>query len=271
MSSGFKDAPVSRGLVFSLISVSLLVSVLDLKHYFYIHVVPHIWTYHQIWRVLIYQLAFTNSTEVLFGAFALYHLRVIERIWGSRKFASFICLTYSLTALLPPILLILIARPLSFHKMNYLPAGPTPLIFAILAQYHGAIPHMYKYRIATSPASSTNQSVKGLTFSDKSVVYLFALQLSLSQFPGSIVSAFVGWAVGHSFRNEVLPGSATRWRVPGWLVGVKGKQREDFEGLRRRLEGENTAAATGSDGRTGGIVGRRTLGRQLIDEFRGTP
>lgn len=166
-------------------------------------------------------------------------------------------------------LLALIARPISFNKINYLPAGPTPLIFAILAQYYGAIPHVYKYRIATSAAPPVNEPFQGFTFSDKSYVYLLALQLSLSQFPGSLLAAFVGWAVGHSYRNEVLPGVATRWRLPGWLVGVKGKRREDFEGLRRRLEGENTAAATGSDGRTGGVVGRRTLGRQFLDQFRG--
>lgn len=33
------------------------------------------------------QICFTNSTEVLFAAVSLYNLRVIERLWGSRKFA----------------------------------------------------------------------------------------------------------------------------------------------------------------------------------------
>lgn len=67
-----------------------------------------------------------------------------------------------------------------------------------------------------------------------------------------------------------------RWRVPGWVVGVKGRRGGDFEGLRRRLEGEGGAAATeatatGADGRLGaeGVGRRRTLGRQLMDQFRG--
>jgi hypothetical protein len=78
--------------------------------------------------------------------------------------------------------------------------------------------------------------------------------------------------VGYSWRNEILPGAVTRWRVPGWMVGIQSKKREEeFEALRRRLESEGTsAAATGSDGRLGGEVGRRrTLGRQLLDQFRG--
>lgn len=70
----------------------------------------------------------------------------------------------------------------------------------------------------------------------------------------------------------MLPGAVTRWRVPGWVVGMREvKRAEDFEGLRRRLEGENTGAAmaTGTDGRVGGEVGRRPLGRQFLDQFRG--
>jgi len=70
----------------------------------------------------------------------------------------------------------------------------------------------------------------------------------------------------------VLPGAVTKWRVPGWVVGIQSKKREEeFEALRRMLESEGTsAAATGSDGRLGGEVGRRrTLGRQLLDQFRG--
>lgn len=33
------------------------------------------------------QLSYTNSTEVLFAVVSFYQLRVMERLWGSRKFA----------------------------------------------------------------------------------------------------------------------------------------------------------------------------------------
>jgi hypothetical protein len=290
LSTGFTDAPVSRSLAYGIVAASILVSITDAKHYFYIQVDPHLWRYHQLWRVLTYQLCYTNSTEVLFAAMTIYNMRVIERLWGSRKYAvslsmssseetllmmeqSFIFLTYTFTTLLPPLLLALILRPLSFNTFNYLPAGPTPLLFAILAQYHAAIPQIYKYRVAASSSSPTSPDAPlvGLTFSDKSYTYLPALQLSLAQFPGSFLCAAVGWIIGYSWRNDVLPGRVGKWRVPGWMVGIRAVKRgEDFEGLRRRLEGENTAQATGSDGRLAGEVGRRrTLGRQLLDQFRG--
>ncbi|PBP16141.1 hypothetical protein BUE80_DR013188 [Diplocarpon rosae] len=280
LSTGFANAPVSRSLVYALVGASILASITDTKHYFYIQVDPHLWRYHQLWRIFTYQLCYTNSTEVLFAAMTVYNMRVIERLWGSRKYASFTFLSFLLTTFLPPMLLALFLRPLSLNTFNYLPAGPTPLIFSLLAQYHAVIPHVYKYRIAASPylAPSTRPSTfTGLTFSDKSYVYLPAIQLALSQFPGSLLSAVVGWVVGYFWRNEVLPGRLTRWRVPGWVVGEKKRRGGSyFEGLIRRLENEGGVAgeeqvATGSDGRLGSEAPgrRRTLGRQLMDQFRG--
>jgi hypothetical protein len=186
---------------------------------------------------------------------------------------SFLLVLFPLTALVPPLILALILRPLSFNKINYLPAGLTPLIYALLAQYYAVVPHIYKYRLAASPAPPDNAPFVGLTFSDKSYTYLLAGQLALAQFPGSLMGAMVGWTVGYLWRNEVFPGAMISWRVPGWVVGIAPQKRgEGFEGLRRRLEDENTnaATATGSDGRMGGnVAGRRTLGRQLVDQFRG--
>ncbi|KFY46369.1 hypothetical protein V495_02532 [Pseudogymnoascus sp. VKM F-4514 (FW-929)] len=265
-SSGFAGAPVSRSLVLGIIAASILVSVTDIKYYFWIQVDPHFWKYGQLWRAFIYQLCYTNSSEVLMAAMTLYSLRGIERLWGSRKFASFLLVLFPLTALLPPLILALVIRPLSFNHINYLPAGLTPLIYALVAQYHAAIPHTYKYRIAATPSPPPNAPFSGLTFSDKSYTYLLVGQLALAQFPGSLLGAVIGWAVGYLWRNEALPGVMVSWRVPGWMVGIAPQKRgEGFEGLRRRLEEENTnaAAATGSDGRQGGNVApRRTLGRQ---------
>lgn len=102
------------------------------------------------------------------------------------------------------------------------------------------------------------------------MTYLLAAQLALSQFPGSTIAAAVGWVVGYAWRSEILPG-ASRWRVPRWL-GKESGEGQRYEGLRRRLEGESTAAAaSGVDGAPGGGGGRqrRTLGTQILDQFRG--
>lgn len=175
------------------------------------------------------------------------------------------------TALVPPALT-LILRPFTAGFVNYLPAGPTPIVFAVLAQYHAMIPHIYKYRVASSPAPPTNEEFAGLTLSDKSYRYALAIQLAMFQMPGSVLGAVVGWVVGYAWRNDMLPGALTRWRLPGWIVGLRSqKRRNGFEGLRRRLEGESSGAvASGVQGQPGGEQGRRrALGQQILDQFRG--
>lgn len=83
----FTNAPVTRTLVLGLVSSSVAASLFDVKHYFYIDVATHFWTYHQTWRAFIFQLCYTNSAEVLSAVITLYNLRVVERLWGSRKYA----------------------------------------------------------------------------------------------------------------------------------------------------------------------------------------
>lgn len=83
----FTNTPVTRGLVLGLVATSITVSLVDAKHYFYILVDPHILRYHQPWRALLYQLCYTNSAEALFASMMLYNMRVVERMWGSRKYA----------------------------------------------------------------------------------------------------------------------------------------------------------------------------------------
>ncbi|KAI1388475.1 uncharacterized protein F4822DRAFT_247948 [Hypoxylon trugodes] len=268
----FTNAPVTRNLVYGIIGLSIAASLLDIKHYFYILVDLHLWRFHQTWRVLIYQLCYTNSAEVLFAAMTLYNMRAVERMWGSRKFASFIFVTFSLTSVLPPVSLAFFLRPLTLGLFNYLPAGPTPIIFAILAQYHAMIPPVYKYKLATSLSAQADDQAQGITFSDKSYRYLLAFQLALFQWPGSLLGAAVGWAVGMAWRTEVVPPRLIRWRLPGWVVGIRTQRRsQEFEGLRRRLEGENasTASASGVQSQAGGEGRRRTMGQQVMDQFRG--
>lgn len=135
------------------------------------------------------------------------------------------------------------------------------------------IPPIYRYKIATSTSAPTDDQAPGITFSDKSYRYLLAFQLALFQWPGSLLGALMGWMVGLSWRMEVLPRSLIRWRLPGWVVGMRTQRRsQEFEGLRRRLEGESasTAATTGVESQADAEGGRRrTMGQQVMDQFHG--
>lgn len=321
--SGLTNAPLTKALLIYTIAASIALSILDIKHLASIHVSPHFFPYAQFWRALVWQVAgFTNSTEALFAAMLVYHLRVVERAWGKRKMAvsftwrelndeiyierrlivwlthlqTFLLTILPYTTVLPPLLLTLLVRPLSLYTLNYLPPGPTATIFALLAQYHATIPHTFRYRIGTTSTRSTTTTTttssstsnnnnnntndsttsnnnnipkpqpKNLTLllSDKSTTYLIALQLSLSQFPSTLLPALTGWIIGVAWRAELLPGLsplASGFRVPAWMVGERERrggtgagnggggsvaERERYEDLRRRLEGE--VAASGAEG-----------------------
>lgn len=88
LSSGFANASVSKFLVIYIVASSIALSIFDAKHLAHILVDIHLWRYGQISRIFLWQVAgYANSTEVLFAAMLAYHLRVIERLWGSRKMA----------------------------------------------------------------------------------------------------------------------------------------------------------------------------------------
>lgn len=87
LASGFTNAPISQLLVLSTVASALLVNLTDTKPFLPIAIRPHLLDYWQYWRLLTWQLAYVNSAEVLFASMTFYQLRVIERLWGSRKFA----------------------------------------------------------------------------------------------------------------------------------------------------------------------------------------
>lgn len=88
LSSGFTNAPVSKYLVIYIIASAIALSIFDAKHLAQIQVNPHLWRYGQLSRILRWQVAgYANSTETLFAAMLAYHMRVVERLWGSRKMA----------------------------------------------------------------------------------------------------------------------------------------------------------------------------------------
>jgi hypothetical protein len=173
------------------------------------------------------------------------------------------------TTIIAPLVLSLVLRPLSFNNLNYLPSGPTAIVFSVLAQYHATIPHTFKYRISTSGGSTgrrnpnaansndnnnnnNNNQVQNnkpsltLLLSDKSTTYLVAAQLALSQFPASLLPAITGWAVGVAWRADLLPASrgiARGWRVPAWIVGEKEPARRSSP-----TSASATASATGGAG-----------------------
>jgi hypothetical protein len=253
--SGFFSTPITRTLLYTLLATSLLSSLTSTKPYFHLQIHPHLILQHQFSRLATFQSIYANSGELLFGLLLLYNLRQIERLFGSRKFLSLLLYTYAVTSVVTPALLF-VGWMITGGRWNYLPPGPTPLLFALLAQYHAAVPGTYKFSILLPGGAGE------LGGSDKVYAYLLATQLAACQLPGSLVAAAVGWVVGYAWRLDLLP--RTRWRVSGSIVSMLGGEVEgrEFEGLRRRLrEGEGGEEQNSS--------GERPIVWRVLDQFRG--
>ena len=241
--SGFSHTPVTRALILTSILLSILASTLSIQHLLPLKPTPHLWPYLQLSRFLTYQVAYTSSAELLFSTVLVYQFRVLERLWGSRKFASYLAVMFWMNLLLTPVLVVLLKLG-TLGWYNYLPAGCTGMVFGLLAAWAEEVPRIYRYKIVTGTPSSGGQEAPGIVLSDKSTTYLLAAQLALSQFPHSILPAAVGWTVGTAWMSELLPGGLGRWRIPAWVVGASSKRKErgQYEGLRRRLEEEGSSA-----------------------------
>lgn len=249
---GFSSTPLTRAFLYALLAASTLSTLTATKLLFHLQIVPHLHPQHQFFRLPLFQAIYASSGELLFSTLLIYHLRIVERFFGSRKFLSLLLYTYVVTSLVTPAILAL-GWTATGGRWNYLPPGPTPLLFALLAQYHAAVPYTYKFTVIL-PGGAGEVSA-----SEKAYAYILALQLAACQLPGSAVSAAVGWVVGYAWRLDLLP--STRWRVGPRVVQMLGGEAEgrEFEVLRRRLHGQDGE----EDPRQGPIVWR------VLDQFRG--
>ncbi|KAL1734425.1 hypothetical protein EV714DRAFT_202717 [Schizophyllum commune] len=196
----FEHAPVTKGLICTSALTSIAVGLFDVKHYFHLQLVPHISRDHQqYWRLGAHHLAFTSSTDLFLAVLLFFYVGVeVERQFGSIKYGSFALVATLISTLLEFSALLLFNR----LGLNFIPGGPIALVFAVLYQYSRVIPSVYRFRVF------------GITLSNKSFVYLLALQLAVSTLPGSAVAAAIGVLSGQLYRSDLIGFNAYRVSPP---------------------------------------------------------
>ncbi|CAE6524072.1 unnamed protein product [Rhizoctonia solani] len=228
--SGFQNAPITKGLMIATGALSLIIGLADVRYYFHLQLVPHISRDHQYWRLLTNQLAFTNSSELLLGQIILYNVAVgIERTFGSHKYLSFLVAAALVSTLLNFSSLLALYR----FGLNYIPAGPIAILFAIIYQYERIVPSAYNFRVL------------GITMSNKTFTYLIAFPITISHMPGSMLVALTGLATGALYRSDIT--NLKSYRAPPWFVSaistLVGSSRPPHM-PRRAIPGERPPFAT---------------------------
>ncbi|PFH47809.1 hypothetical protein AMATHDRAFT_77032 [Amanita thiersii Skay4041] len=199
----FEHALVTKGIMVGGALSSILVGLLDVKHYFHLQLIPHMSRHHQYWRLFVHHLAFSNSTDLFLCELLLFNVGIqVERQFGSIKYASFAVISLLLATILEFVFLLL------FHRLglNHIAMGPSTLIFSILYQYSRIVPTAYKFRIF------------GVPLSNKSMQYLLGLQLAVSRLPASVAVAIIGIVVGQLYRSDLA--NLKLYRLPPFIISL---------------------------------------------------
>jgi len=182
---GFRDAPITKAIFFSLIGTYVLNSYVSggsptRGAATWSMTVRGIFERGEYWRILTCHFKFNSMGEMVVGLPILYMFRQFERQLGSRKFGLHVLVSIFLATTLQLSLLFLIPT------LQYITPGPYALIFAFFPKYFAFVPKMHPKFL----------NLFGLFFSDKSICYLLGAQLAANDGAHSLWSAISGIAAG---------------------------------------------------------------------------
>ncbi|CAG8601855.1 12240_t:CDS:2 [Cetraspora pellucida] len=197
---GFDNAPVTKGLLLCVGGCSLVAYFLECRHLTHLQLIPNLTTEYEFWRLITSQCITTTSGDYFFGSLVMYQLRVIERQFGSSKYAAFFLVTSALSTIFE-IGALAVGRK---YGLTSIPAGPYGFIFAALYQFYKIIP------------PSSHYTFLGINISNKASVYfLTALPFIAFQSPSSLVAAMCGILAGVIYRSNLL--NIKEWRLPQFI------------------------------------------------------
>lgn len=203
--SGFADTPVTKLWIYFSLCMPIFVSLAESQYLFDLAIDPQLLKWGQWWRLITNQLIYTNQSEALLSTMLIYNMRVVERFYGTRKYLSFVLLTFIFSCFAVPVLCYLVSCT-PFITIGTISPGQTSTICAALYSYHTLVPVVYRFQI--SPLGS--QPKWGL--SDKAFVYIIALQLIAFHGLDSPIAAGLGWTFAALVQNDIIPGKS--WRLP---------------------------------------------------------
>ncbi|KAK8952943.1 hypothetical protein KSP40_PGU003912 [Platanthera guangdongensis] len=202
--SGFQNAPVTRSFV---ISCALLTAVFASRRrsatlgFSYQDIIER----PRFSRVIASTLAFSSIPELMFGLYLLYYFRLFERQIGSNKYSVFVLFSISVSLLFEVLALVFLRDQAS----GALASGPYGLIFASFVPFLCDIPISSQFRVF------------GISFSDKSFIYMSGLQLFLSSWKRSFLPTICGLFAGFLYRLNVL--GIRKFKIPQFVASLIGR------------------------------------------------
>ncbi|KNC81918.1 hypothetical protein SARC_05769, partial [Sphaeroforma arctica JP610] len=190
----------------------------------------------QILRAVTHSFIWKNSAELIMGSSLLYNCRILERLWGSRKFGFFVGFVLVTNTALQLLYLGVYGRNVSPGEAAVLASGPYGITFANIIQYYLDIPAMKHVK------------VMGFLVTDKLLTYLIAIQLLVAFLPSTAVPVSAGLLAGVIYR---LPGlGLDQMSVPPALAASISVVGSVFYSNPARPQGETLLGTRGPQSRT---------------------
>ncbi|RCI02997.1 hypothetical protein CU098_007803 [Rhizopus stolonifer] len=181
---GFRNVPVTKYLAPIVGGCSSLVVAYNLRPNSQLPVQV------QFWRYFISHFGFNSFGSTVAGTYLLYRMKIIEQRYGSSKYAAMLFISFVASAL--------IHTGTGLAGSPIVPNGPITVIFTILYQYQKIVPPNFQSKLL------------GLAITDKTYVYIPAVQLLLSNPFSSFFSCLCGLALGSVYDNTHI----NTWRIP---------------------------------------------------------
>ncbi|CAO0792724.1 unnamed protein product [Mucor circinelloides] len=202
--SGFRNAPVTKFLVPVVGSCSALAIACNLKPHMALQL-SHLGIENgQVWRLFTSHWAFSSIGTTVVGTWLIYKMKVVERRYGSARYAALVFISFVASTLLQTSVLAVGSR----YGFKSIASGSYAILFSILYQYQKMIPASYQVNML------------GTTLTDKIYVYIAATQLLLSSSSSSVIPSVCGLAIGALYD---MTASVKQWRFPKWTRSITTK------------------------------------------------
>nr|ACN10841.1 Ubiquitin-associated domain-containing protein 2 precursor [Salmo salar] len=205
-SQGLDKAPLSKGLLLVLSGLTVVLTLLPQYHHLFTYSLQAITQQHQVWRLVCGRLICLDLKDTFCNSLLIYDFRILERRFGSRKFASFLFGTWVLTALVD----FLLAEAFHYlfdYQVAELPAGLLGPVFSLFVSFYSSIPKV-----------PVTQLLGQISITNKSLVYIVGLQL-LTSSPFMWLVALSGLLSGKLYHGNALRVQRLLF-VPRWLSRV---------------------------------------------------
>lgn len=181
---GFLNTPVSKSICVVTIIAAVLLSITELKPYVILALDPLIVVYNQYWRLLVYQLAVINESDLVVVLVVWFTFKNLERFYGSRKYLSLIGLFWFYNALLNFTVmtvgqLLIYGVKYLIHKLwssnlddnayytpttfNQVAPGPLGIVSSLYVTYGKFVPISYYFQILFSLPRKASGNIESTT------------------------------------------------------------------------------------------------------------